>query len=146
MEARIWNEWNQLWQNPISNVVLGMKNGNIRAWAVTITGPQNTPYYGGLFFVDIEFPNNYPTEPPKFTFRTKIYHVNIGEDGYICLDLLKKAYNPDLSVGMMIAALTYLLSEPNPHDPIRGKLGWQYFEHRQEYEECARKFTLEYAM
>lgn len=146
METRIWEEWNAIWRNPVSNVMIGLKNGNIRNWNVTITGPQNTPYYGGLFFIEIEFTNSYPNEPPVFRFKTKIYHPNISEDGEICLNILKKTYTPNTSIGTMISSLNYLLSEPNPHDPLRGNIAWQYFENRAQFEECAKKCTLEFAM
>ena len=29
-------------------------------WRATISGPENTPYENGVFFVDIDIPNDYP--------------------------------------------------------------------------------------
>ncbi len=37
----------------------------------TIKGPDNTPYDGGVFQVDIVIPNEYPFSPPKMKFITK---------------------------------------------------------------------------
>ena len=48
-----------------------------------------TPYEGGVFFLNIHFPNDYPFKPPKLTFSTRIYHPNINSNGSICLDILK---------------------------------------------------------
>lgn len=65
------------------------KGDDYTQWQVTITGPANTPYADGLFFLDVEFPSDYPFHPPKIKFTTNIYHCNVNEKGGICLDSLK---------------------------------------------------------
>lgn len=35
-----------------------------------ISGPDDTPYSGGLFAFDIFFPHNYPQSPPKVKLMT----------------------------------------------------------------------------
>jgi hypothetical protein len=52
----------------------------------TITGPEGTPYEGGVFDVDVIIPTEYPFEPPKMKFITKIWHPNVSsQTGAICL-------------------------------------------------------------
>jgi ubiquitin-conjugating enzyme (huntingtin interacting protein 2) len=52
----------------------------------TINGPEGTPYEGGVFDVDILIPKQYPFEPPKMQFITRIWHPNISsQTGAICL-------------------------------------------------------------
>ena len=54
-----------------------------------VTGPEDTPYEGGVFELMLSLPARYPFEPPKLRFVTPIYHPNIDSTGRICLDLLK---------------------------------------------------------
>ena len=59
---------------------------NLRVLVGTIKGPEGTPYEGGIFQIDIDIPKQYPFEPPKMKFHTKIWHPNISsQTGAICL-------------------------------------------------------------
>ena len=60
--------------------------GNLRHLTGTIQGPMGTCYEGGVFEIDINIPKQYPFEPPKMKFTTKIWHPNISsQTGAICL-------------------------------------------------------------
>jgi len=57
-----------------------------------------SPYSGGVFFLSITFPTDYPFKPPKVAFSTKIYHPNINSNGSICLDILRDQWSPALTI------------------------------------------------
>ena len=86
-------------------------------WQATIMGPVSpcmqrvgtperlrprfqgdSPYAGGVFFLSITFPTDYPFKPPKVSFTTKIYHPNINANGSICLDILRDQWSPALTI------------------------------------------------
>ena len=58
----------------------------------------DSPYSGGVFFLSISFPTDYPFKPPKVSFTTKIYHPNINANGSICLDILRDQWSPALTI------------------------------------------------
>jgi len=65
---------------------VAIEKGNLRHLKGTIRGPEGTVYEGGVFEVDIVIPKNYPFEPPKMKFTTKVWHPNISSvTGAICL-------------------------------------------------------------
>jgi ubiquitin-conjugating enzyme E2 D/E len=61
-------------------------------------GPGDSPYSGGVFFLAIHFPTDYPFKPPKVNFTTRIYHPNINTNGSICLDILRDQWSPALTI------------------------------------------------
>ena len=85
---RITKELENLNKDPPANCSAGPDGDDIFHWTATIMGPVGTPYHGGVFYLNITFPNNYPFKPPV-SFVTKIYHPNINSSGGICLDILK---------------------------------------------------------
>lgn len=73
---------------------LPVTDGNLRHLKGTIQGPLGTCYEGGVFEIDITIPKQYPFEPPKMKFMTKIWHPNISsQTGAICLVRTAKEHN-----------------------------------------------------
>jgi ubiquitin-protein ligase len=62
------------------------------------TFQSDSPYSGGVFFLAIHFPTDYPFKPPKVNFTTRIYHPNINSNGSICLDILRDQWSPALTI------------------------------------------------
>ena len=114
-------------------------------WDASLTGPENSPYEGGTFNLSIEFPKDYPFKPPKVEFTTKVYHPNVKSTGTICLDILKDAWSPDISVSQILIAIQNLLINPNIEHPLEPDIAKQYKDDKAVYEETAKKWTEQYA-
>ncbi|CAF0926764.1 unnamed protein product [Rotaria sordida] len=61
---------------------------NMTHWIGYIDRPEETPFAGGRFHLNIDFPAEFPFKPPHIRFITSIYHPNISIEGEICLDML----------------------------------------------------------
>jgi ubiquitin-conjugating enzyme E2 D/E len=135
-----------LQREPIDNCSAGPENpSDLYKWVATIVGPSDSPYQGGLFFLQVHFTPDYPFKPPKVRFTTKIYHPNINNEGGICLDILKDQWAPSLTVGKILLSISSLLTDPNPDDPLVPEIAQLYKSNRQAYEEMARSWTNQYA-
>ena len=60
----------------------GLYDNNMFTWKVTMLGPNNTPYEGGIFTIKIFFPDDYPNHGAEFRFINKIYHLNVDPGKY----------------------------------------------------------------
>ena len=142
---RIMKELKALQKEPIPNCSAGPTSNDMTHWQATIFGPEDSPFEGGVFYLDIEFPNDYPFKAPKVSFRTKIYHPNVNSRGTICLDILKNEWTPALTIGKVLLSICSLLTDPNPDDPLDQNITRQYKTDYEEYLRVARSWTEMYA-
>ena len=49
-----------------------------------IIGPTDTPYFGGNYFFEFTYPNDYPHSPPKVTYCTNGNNVRFNPNLYTC--------------------------------------------------------------
>lgn len=140
-------ELKQLTNDDSSGVTAKLvEEGNLRHMKGTITGPQGTPYEGGVFDIDVVISSSYPFEPPKMKFITKVWHPNISsQTGAICLDILKDQWSPALTVKTALLSLQALLCSPEPGDPQDAEVAKMYLKDFKEFEKTAKFWTDSYA-
>lgn len=143
---RIMSELEQLKQDPPANCSAGPVNDDLFTWNGTILGPSGTPYHGGIFFLHIYFPTDYPFKPPKINFVTKIYHPNISSNGSICLDIIKDQWSPALTISKVLLSICSLMADPNPDDPLVPDAANLFKSNKQEYNRICQEWTHLYAV
>ena len=142
------NEYTQLQNDPILSLgaTVGLPNpSNIFHWNITLVGPQDTPYAGGMFFLTADFPETYPKTKPEIRFTNKIYHLNVREsDGHICISTLNQ-WVPNTPMVSVISAIFALFYEQNPLSPYSVSMAAQYKLRRNEFNRIAAEWTQKYA-
>ena len=141
-------EYNQLQNDPILSLgaTVGLPDpSNIFHWKITLVGPQDTPYAGGMFFLTADFPEDYPNAKPEIRFTNKIYHLNVREsDGHICISTLNQ-WVPNTPMVSVISAIFALFYEQNPLSPYSLTMAAQYKMRRGEFNKVAAEWTRKYA-
>ena len=121
------------------------RDDNLFKWTATIMGPSDSPYEGGIYFLDIHFSRDTPFKPPKINFKTRIYHPNINSNGSISLDILRDQWCPALSIGKVLLSISSLLTDPNPDDPLVDEIARQYKSDKYQYYYTAHQWAVKYA-
>lgn len=112
-----------------------------------IEGPKGTPYEGGLFRVKLYISGGFPQVAPKGYFLTKIYHPNVSEKGEICVNTLKKDWNPrQWSLYNLFEVIKCLLIVPFPESSLNEEAGKIFMENYDEYCKIAKIYTSVHAI
>ncbi|CAG9316453.1 unnamed protein product [Blepharisma stoltei] len=128
---RLMRDLNEMRSDPLPYATADIDGNNFRLWKGTLNGPPGTPYEGGLFEFQLNFPADYPTNPPTCKFITPIFHPNVYSDsgngnGNVCLPIFRGGvgggWNSRFTPKTIISYIIALLNDPNAaggyaHDP-----------------------------
>ena len=107
-----------------------------------IEGPEGTPYEAGIFRVKLFIPSEFPQLAPKGVFMTKIFHPNVSEKGAICVNTLKRDWNPkQWSLYNLFEVIKCLLIVPFPQSSLNEEAGKMFMDNYDEYFRVAKMLT-----
>ncbi|CAH1117305.1 unnamed protein product [Phaedon cochleariae] len=146
---RLSRELAKITNSPPQGICVFQKDDKLQHLEANITGPEETPYKGGVFTLEIMVPEKYPFSPPSIRFITKIYHPNIDDNGRICLDLIKMppsgSWKPTIGLEGLLIAVRMLMEYPNPDDPLMADIAEEYKNYKDNYIKKAKMYTEKYA-
>ena len=91
---RLLRDVKQIIKNPLADngIYYVHDDTNMLKGYAMIVGPSDTPYFGGYYFFEFEYPTNYPHSPPKVKYCTNgdgvRFNPNLYKCGKVCVSLL----------------------------------------------------------
>ncbi|KAI9671838.1 MAG: E2 SUMO-conjugating protein ubc9 [Alyxoria varia] len=112
-----------------------------KVWDCGVPGKEKTLWEGGLFKVQMTFPDEYPTKPPKCKFVPPLFHPNVYPSGTVCLSILNEdeGWRPAISIKDLLLGIQSLLDEPNPDSPAQGEAYSLFRKNPEEYKKKIRE-------
>ena len=154
---RIKEEYTELNNNPNANIgaSVGLPDeDNIFEWQCSLMGPKDTSYNGGVFFLSIKFPDEYPNKAPEVVFKTPIYHINVNPRksdvkgaeplGHVCISTLNW-WKPESRIKQVLSDIFALFYMANPDSPYGLDRADEFRFNRRLYEEKIKYFTKKFA-
>ncbi|ORY33441.1 ubiquitin-conjugating enzyme/RWD-like protein [Naematelia encephala] len=94
---------------------------NMMQWEVGIPGKEATNWAGGIYKVNMAFPDDFPSKPPKCKFDPPLFHPNVYPSGTICLSILdeEKQWKPSITIKQIVLGIQDLLDNANISDPAQ---------------------------
>nr|XP_043632371.1 ubiquitin-conjugating enzyme E2 22-like [Erigeron canadensis] len=134
-------ELKSLDDSPPEGIKVGVNDDDFSTIYADIDGPAGTPYENGVFRMKLILSRDFPHSPPKGYFLTKIFHPNIASNGEICVNTLKRDWNPSLGLRHVLVVVRCLLIEPFPESALNEQAGKMLLENYEEYARHARLYT-----
>eukprot|EP00128_Syssomonas_multiformis_P010894 Colp12_sorted_trinity150504_noHs@8017 len=113
--VRLKKEFMKIMKSPIPYIVTTPLPSNILEWHYVISGPENTPYEGGLYHGKLVFPSEYPFKPPSIYMLTQSGRFRVNYR--LCLsmsDYHPDQWNPSWSVASILTGLLSFMLENTP--------------------------------
>jgi len=121
---RLMKDLKEIEENTIPTVGITARptDKDLFTWRGNLRGPEGTPYHGGVFHIEIKFPELYPSEPPTIRLMTPLTHPNVFGTT-VCLDMLNSAekvlyqgWTSGYTVQSVLIQLQSFLFETPPKD------------------------------
>ncbi|KAI9006027.1 Ubiquitin-conjugating enzyme E2 G2 [Gaertneriomyces sp. JEL0708] len=150
---RLQTEYREITVNAPDGITAGpIDESNLFEWEAYITGPDDTPYEGGVFSATLSFPPDYPLSPPVMKFTCPMFHPNVYPDGTVCISILhppgddpnmyesaSERWSPVQSIEKILLSVVSMLAEPNDESGANVEASKMWRTDRNRFNEIVRE-------
>lgn len=122
---RLLRDIKDIYKNPLDDqgIYYVHDDVNMLKGYAMIVGPDDTPYQGGFYLFDFDFPENYPYSPPLLTYRTNNGYTRFNPNlyvikGKVCLSILNtwrgEGWSSCQSIRSILLTITGSVLNNNP--------------------------------
>ena len=127
---RIMGDLNNVQREPLDGILVVPDEDRNNICHALIIGPPDTPYELGMLRFLLEFPNEYPFEPPRVTLLTTDggrvrFNPNLYSCGKVCLSILGTWSGPGWSSAQNIGSLLLSIRSVLQEYPFRNEPGFE---------------------
>ena len=139
-------ELKKLEKDPLDFATLTLRDGTNIVDA-TLLGPEESPYDGGAFHLEITIPSNYPLVAPTVRFVTKIYHPLVDKDeGKFCNEAIAANWKAVSNLTTVLNTVYDMLQNyANCEMALDPDIGDEVRNNREAFEKTAAEWTEKYA-
>ncbi|EIM21643.1 ubiquitin-conjugating enzyme [Wallemia mellicola CBS 633.66] len=114
---------------------------NLLIWEVGIPGKSGSAWEHGVYKLNMQFPEDYPSKPPKCKFTPPLFHPNVYPSGTVCLSILdeEKGWKPAITIKQIVLGIQELMTDPNASDPAQVEAYTMFKNDKPGYERRVRQ-------
>ena len=127
--SRLLKDVKQIIKNPLTEQGIYYVHDDVdmlKGYAMII-GPSETPYFGGFYFFEFTYPNNYPHSPPKVKYCVNSNNIrfnpNLYTSGKVCVSLLNTWKGDQWTSCQTISTVLLTLCTLLCNDPLLNEPG-----------------------
>jgi ubiquitin-conjugating enzyme E2 Z len=150
---RLLRDIKQIMKNPLTDngiYYLHDDDDMLKGYAL-IVGPEDTPYFGGYYFFEFNFPTDYPFSPPTVKYMTNDgftrYNPNLYKCGKVCVSILNTwrgdKWSSCQTINSILLILCSLLNEqPLLNEPGQTVNSRDFIPYQKSIEFCNIDFAI----
>jgi len=113
--SRLKQDYIKIKKDPVPYIVAEPLPSNLLEWHYVVTGPDDSPYKGGMYHGKLVFPREFPFKPPSIYIITP--NGRFETNKRLCLsisDYHPDTWNPSWSVSTILTGLLSFMLETTP--------------------------------